>query len=295
MQARALLILGIALILGAATVVLMNRYLQMQVAEPEPVETIVTTPVVVAATDLGAGQHLAETEVRLVDWPDDSVPDGAFNSIRELLGEAPPVVLIDIRRGEPLMRHRLSPHGARGGLPSRIPEDMRAITIPVNEIRGVAGFPRPGDYVDVIHTTSLGRVDDRPVARVILQNARLLGIDQISSTDDTDPHIARAATLLVTPYDGQRLSLAQRTGEVGLMLRNEFDASLVEDRVASYQELLATDTQPVVITRRERRDPEVEVIRPEVEVIRGLDITQEVVKEGEPVDDDDDDDNESTD
>jgi pilus assembly protein CpaB len=278
MQARALVILGIALLLGAATVVLMNRYLQQQVTTQAHVETLRTVKIVVAAADMKTGMRLDYAMLRMVDWPEDSVPQGAFTKVDELLGDVAPVVLSDIRRGEPVLRHRLSPHGARGGLPARIPEDMRAITIPVNEIRGVAGFVSPGDFVDVIHTTSLGRRDDRPVARVILQNAQVLGRDQSSATDQTDAKISRAVTLLVSPHDGQRIALALVTGEVGLMLRNEFDASLVETVAVTYEDLLAAEpARKTVVTTRVRRAP------PQVEVIRGLDVTSETVKEGQPV------------
>ena len=276
MQARALIILGIAILLGGLTVVLMNKYLQTQVTHQAQVETIKTTPVVVATVDLSTGLRLDNTMLRTVEWPEDSVPAGSFSSVTTLLGEQPPVALTDIRRGEPVLKHRLSPHGARGGLPARIPEDMRAITIPVNEIRGVAGFVLPGDYVDVLHTTTLGRRDNRPVTRVILQNIRVLGINQNSSTDEGQPFVGRAATLLVPPHDGQRIALALTTGEVGLMLRNEFDASIVESPVVTFEDLLAVDPRPVVVTQRVRRAPQ-------VEVIRGLQVTEEEVREGQPL------------
>ena len=276
MQARALVILGIALLLGGLTVVLMNQYLQSRVSEQAQVETIRTTSVVVAAVDLTTGMRLDSTMLRVAEWPEDSVPVGAFENVARLLGEKPPLALTDIRRGELVLAHRLSPHGARGGLPARIPEDMRAITIPVNEIRGVAGFVLPGDYVDLLHTTTLGRRDNRPVTRVILQNVRVLGINQDSSTDEGKPFVGRAATLLVAPHDGQRVALALTTGEVGLMLRNDFDASLVESPVVTFEDLLATDPRPVVVTERVRRAPE-------VEVIRGLEVRSETVREGEPV------------
>jgi pilus assembly protein CpaB len=278
MQARALVILGIALLLGATTVVLMNRYLQQQVTTQAQVETLRTVKVVVAAADMKTGMRLDYAMLRLADWPEDSVPQGAFTTTEELLGDVAPVVLSDIRRGEPVLRHRLSPHGARGGLPARIPEDMRAITIPVNEIRGVAGFVSAGDFVDVLHTTTLGRRDERPVTRVILQNAQVLGRDQSSATDDSEPKIARAVTLLVSPHDGQRVALALATGEVGLMLRNEFDASLVETVAVTYEDLLTAEpARKTIVTTRARR------ALPQVEVIRGLEVRSETVREGQPV------------
>lgn len=275
MQARALLILGLALLLGGITVVLVNRYLQQQVIERQEGQVVKTVSVVVAAADLKTGTRLERVMLKRVDWPAESVPEGVFSSVDKALGEKPPIVLSEIKRGEAILKHRLSPYGARGGLPARIPEDMRAITIPVTEVRGVGGFVMPGDYVDVLHTTSLGRVDKRPVTRLMLQNAQVLGIDQISSTDETEPRIVNAVTLLVSPFDGQRVALAIATGDISLLLRNEFDASLVQGSVASYDDLLTDEPdRKTVVTRRLRR--------PSVEVIRGLEITNQTVKEGEP-------------
>lgn len=277
MQIRALIILAVALVLGGVTVYLVNTYLQQEVSQLSDAEVVKTVPVVVAASDLKTTTRLDRLMLKVVPWPQDSVPEGAYRSIDVVMGDKAPIVLQETRRGEPLLPYKLSPHGARGGLPSRIPEDMRAITMPVNEIRGVAGFVSPGDYVDVLHTTNLGRRDERPVTRMLMQNIRVLGIDQESSESETDPKVVNAVTLLVTPFDGQRLNLAITTGEVGLMLRNEFDASIIEEQVASYEHLLTIEKdRKTKIYKRERR--------PSVEVIRGLDIRKQEVKEGEPLD-----------
>ncbi|MCM0612001.1 Flp pilus assembly protein CpaB [Marinobacter sediminum] len=277
MQIRALIVLAVSLILGGVTVYLANTYLQQEVGVRSEGEVVKTVPVVVAASNLKITTRLDRLMLQVVQWPEESVPENAYQSIDVVMGDKPPVVLRETRRGEPLLPYKLSPHGARGGLPARIPEDMRAITMPVNEIRGVAGFVSPGDYVDVLHTTNLGRRDERPVTRMLIQNARVLGVDQESSESETDPNVANAVTLLVTPFDGQRVNLAIATGEVGLMLRNEFDASLIEEQVASYEHLLTIEkNRKTKIYKRERR--------PSVEVIRGLDIRKQEVKEGEPLD-----------
>lgn len=276
MQIRALIILAVALLLGGVTVYLVNTYLEQEVGERAEADVVKTVPVVVAAADLKTTTRLDRMMLEVVPWPEESVPAKAYDSIDEVMGDKPPIVLQETRKGEPVLPYKLSPHGARGGLPARIPEDMRAVTMPVNEIRGVAGFVSPGDYVDVLHTTNLGRRDDRPVTRMLLQNTRVLGIDQKSSESETDPDVVNAVTLLVSPFDGQRLNLAIATGEVGLMLRNEFDASIIQEQVATFESLLTIEKdRKVKIYKRERR--------PSVEVIRGLDIRSQEVKEGEPM------------
>jgi pilus assembly protein CpaB len=152
------------------------------------------------------------------------------------------------------------------------------LTLSVNEITGAGGFVMPGDYVDVLHTTTFGRSDKNPVTRVILQNAKVLGIDQRSSETDTEPKVVNAITILVAPFDGQRIVLAAKTGDLNLLLRNEFDASIVETELVTYKDLLTEEpARETKVVRRVRRAPP----KPQVEVIRGLEVENQTVKEGE--------------
>ena len=279
MQLRPILILLVAILLGGVTVYLVNQFLQQEVSSRTGERVIRTVPVVVAATDLNSGTRLDGVLLEVVAWPEASVPEGAFDNKKALLTDEPPLILTHAKKGEPILKYKLSPYGARGGLPAKIPEDKRAVTLAVNEIKGVGGFVMPGDYVDVLHTTTFGRTDKRPVTRVILQNAKVLGIDQQSSETETEPKVVNSVTILVAPYDGQRIVLAAKTGDLNLMLRNEFDASIVESDLVSYKDLLTEDTTPtkVKVVRRVRRAPP----KPQVEVIRGLEVKNQTVKEGE--------------
>lgn len=278
MQLRPLLILLVAIVLGGVTVYLVNQYLQREVSSQRDVRTIATVPVVVAATDLDSGTRLDDVLLEVVDWPESSVPEGAFRSKPTLLTDEPPLILTQAKKGEPILKYKLSPYGARGGLPAKIPEDKRAITLDVNEIRGVAGFVMPGDYVDVVQTTALKASDKIPYAQVILQNAKVLGVDQRSSESETEPKVVNAVTILVTPYDGQRIVLAAKTGELSLMLRNEFDASIVETDKVTYRDLM--NEEPVKATKVVRRVRRATPAKPQVEVIRGLEVKSQTVKEG---------------
>ena len=268
MQLRPILILLVAILLGGVTVYLVNQFLQQEVTSRTGERIVRTVPVVVAAADLSSGTRLDEVLLDVVAWPEAS-----------LLSDEPPLILTQAKKGEPILKYKLSPYGARGGLPAKIPEDKRAVTLAVNEIKGVGGFVMPGDYVDVLHTTTFGRSDKNPVTRVILQNAKVLGIDQQSSETETEPKVVNAVTIMVTPYDGQRIVLAAKTGDLNLMLRNEFDASIVESDLVTYKDLLTEDTTPtqVKVVRRVRRAPP----KPQVEVIRGLEVKNQTVKEGE--------------
>lgn len=279
MQLRPILILLVAILLGGVTVYLVNQFLQQEVTSRTGERIVRTVPVVVAAADLSSGTRLDEVLLEVVAWPESSLPEGVFSSKKELLTDEPPLILTQAAKGEPILKYKLSPYGARGGLPAKIPEDKRAVTLAVNEIKGVGGFVMPGDYVDVLHTTTFGRSDEKPVTRVILQNAKVLGIDQQASETETEPKVVNSVTIMVTPYDGQRIVLAAKTGDLNLMLRNEFDASIVESDLVTYKDLLTEDTTPtkVKVVRRVRREPP----KPQVEVIRGLEVKSQTVKEGE--------------
>ncbi|WP_372777959.1 Flp pilus assembly protein CpaB [Litorivivens sp.] len=275
MQLRALILLILALVLGGTTVYLMNDYLQKEVSSRQPGVEPELTPVVVARVNLIPGTRLTQEVLKVVGYKTEALPESYFSDVKTVLGsdtQSAPIILREARKGEPILKYILSPYGARGGMPTRIPEDMRAVTIAVNEIKAVAGFALPGDYVDVIHTTDAGRTDEKLVTRIILQNIKLLGVDQLNSETETEPKVSNAATLLVSPFDGQRLILAQKLGELTLMLRNEFDASLIEESVATYKDLLTIEkNRPTRIYKRERR--------PRVEIIRGLEISEKTVDE----------------
>lgn len=288
MQRRALIMLLIALGLGLLTVFLVSAFLRGE-GEGRTLR-LRTVPVVVAATDLKPGTKLEAVMLRQVNLPASGLPDGHYTDPRAVLGSSPPVVLREIRRGELLLAYKLSPQGARGGLPTRIHEDKRAITVPVTEITGVAGFVTPGDFVDVLYTSSVGRPDNIAATRVLLQNIPVLGVDQVMSQDSGNPKVVNAVTLMVDVESGEMLTLALATGSLTLMLRNEFDASLLETAPVTWRELgdaaiavpAAEPRQPRVI-KRERRQvvqpdaPPVAAAPPQVEVVRGLQVSKQAV------------------
>lgn len=297
MQRRALLMLVIALVLGAITVFLVSTFLRKESGTTGQVQSLHTVPVVVAASDLKIGTKLEKMMLRQVDLPDDALPEGHYPDVGSVLGVSPPVVLREMRRGEIVLPYKLSPQGARGGLPSKIADDRRAITIPVTEITGVAGFVTPGDYVDIIHTSAVGHPDNIPVSRILLQNVLVLGIDQVMSEDAGNPKIVNAVTLMVDVESGQRIALAQATGTLGLMLRNEFDASLLETNDVTWHQLEPGGAIPVSpapaqtrVIKRERRQPKVvvppavpaAVVNPQVEIVRGLQVTKQTVPGSAP-------------
>ena len=276
MQKRAVILLLLALVMGAIAVFLVNTMLRQGGAD-QRAKAVSLKPVVVAAVDLKTGVRLDKLSLRTVEMPVESLPEGYYSMPETILGEKAPIVLKEIRKGEVGLPYKLSPQGTRGGLPPRIPEDKRAITISVNEITGVAGFVLPGNYVDVLFTTREGQTTKQPTTHTLLQNLLVLGVDQLSTEGEEKPKVVNAVTLLIDPNEGKMLTLAQEIGTLNLLLRNEFDASIVQDDLVTVRDILTEKAEPAAKTKVYKR-----VRRPVVEVIRGLEIQQQTVKEAQP-------------
>jgi pilus assembly protein CpaB len=281
MQKKALLLLLIALIMGGLATILVNTLLTREVQQRGEESVIKTTKVLVAASDLKTGMRLDKLTVKQVDWPTENLPEGAYVNADQLLGETPPIVIKKMNKNEIILPYKLSPQGARGGLPAKISEDRRAITIEVNEISGVAGFVLPGTFVDVLLTSEVGQRKGELATRTLLQNVPVLGVDQLSSEDEDKPKVVNAVTLEVTPHDGKKLALAREVGKLDLLLRNEIDASILVKDLITTKTLLEAELEPtpkVQVYKRVRRSPT-------VEIIRGLDVEKTTVKEGVPLPD----------
>lgn len=221
---RAFLMLGFALLLAGVVVYLFQDWMQRQipkapviVQQQEP--QIETTKVVVAASPLFFGNKIRRESLRLVDWPADSVPPGSFTNFDELLSDDEErSTLRAIEVGEPILASKVSGFGGRAILSAVIAPDMRAVTIRVNDVNGVAGFVLPGDHVDILLTRKEG--GSGMFTDVLLQNVKVLGIDQVASENLEKPKVAKAATLEVTQLQAQKLALAQRVGQLSLALRD---------------------------------------------------------------------------
>ncbi|MCD6060646.1 MAG: pilus assembly protein CpaB [Moraxellaceae bacterium] len=287
MQRRPLMMLALALVLGSLSVLMVNNFLKKQ--DSGRTQSLRTVPVVVAATDIQAGTKLDALMLKVVEWPEEALPSGTFPDTPSLLGPLPPVALREMRKDELVLAYKLSGQGARGGLISRIPEDKRAISIPVNEISGVSGFVLPGSFVDVLHTSAAGRSDDIPATRVLLQNVPVIGIGQNSSENEKDPKLVKAVTLLVDPESGQKVALALSTGQLSLLLRNDFDASLLATQEITWRDLGPSQQAPAQlrVVKREHRKPAALATRvvtapapaaaTQVEMVRGLKVTHQTV------------------
>ncbi len=222
-MARLRIIVILVLALGAGGALAYGTYNYLQNV-PVKTVSVPTRAVVVATTDLQVGAELRADDLKAVEWPVASVPEGAFGRPADVVGRG----LIDsVVRNEPILEPKLAPKEAGVGLPPAIPAGMRAMSVRVNEVIGVAGYVLPGTHVDVLATAS--PTDQRPdtTTKLVLANVQVLmaGTKMEQPGDKGKPQPVTVVTLLVTPEQAERLTLASTEGKIQLALRNPMDLS----------------------------------------------------------------------
>ncbi len=220
---RGLIFLGFALAMGIAAAWLTQRLAPGPSAENADTRT---TPVVVVRTSVPVAASLTRDQLRTADWPAAHVPDGALQSAEQAVDR---VVRRPLAAGEPVLETALFETGASGGLRAVISPKSRAVTVKVDNVVGIAGFVTPGSRVDVLAT--LRRVDRTkalPYSKVILQNIRVLAIDQkLEEVKAGDPEIVSVVTLEVDPVQAEHLIYAAHEGRLQLAMRSPGDDATV--------------------------------------------------------------------
>jgi len=224
MKTKAFLIFGLAIVVGIGAVLLIQDWMNKRSAQVAQ-KTTATTKVVVAKTPLAFGAVVRAENLAVVDWPTRIAPKGSFRTVKALVdGKEPRVVLRPVEANEPLLESKVSGFGGRASLSAVISGKMRGATIRVNDVIGVAGFVLPGDRVDVLLTRDREGGKRGPSANlitdVLLQNVKVLAIDQDLNESKEKPSVAKAVTLEVTAHQAQKLVLAQTVGTLALALRN---------------------------------------------------------------------------
>jgi pilus assembly protein CpaB len=176
--------------------------------------------VVVAAADIQVGAKLEANDVRLVTVPQSAVPPGAFTSLSKVQGRG---VILPVSNGDFILPSKLAALNAGAGLPSMIPQGMRAVSVRVNDVVSVAGFVQPGTHVDVLATGNQGNGSDRQTTTV-LENVLVLAVGKsLDRNPAADAQTAPVITLAVSPDDAQKLALVSQEGRIQLSLRNPLD------------------------------------------------------------------------
>jgi pilus assembly protein CpaB len=238
---RTLLVVAIAVI--AAGVASFGAYRAIQSIPVREVE-VAQVQLVVAARSVPVGTLLTKDDVKLVPWPSASQVPGAFTAPEQVVNRG---VIDGLAENEPLTETKLAPVGSGAGLPPTITEGMRAISLKVNEVVGVAGFVVPGTRVDVL--VALRREPDA-MARVVVSNVTVLTagtrFDQENAQRDGKPIPTSVVTLLVTPEDAEKLTLAAEHGKVMLTLRNPLDVEPTKTEGAKLAALFEGPNPPPV-------------------------------------------------
>jgi pilus assembly protein CpaB len=202
--------------------------------------------VVVAAKPLGMGARLTEKDVRLVAWPASSPIAGGYTDLKAVVDRG---LLSAVVENEPLTESKLAPIEAGAGISPTIPTGMRAMSVKVNEVVGVAGFVVPGTKVDVLVT--LGRTDES-MTRTVASNVQVLTAgtryDQ-EKAKDGEPIPSTVVTLMVTPVDAERIALAQSQGQIMLALRNPLDLDDAVTHGVRTANLFGESARPAAVPR----------------------------------------------
>src|SRR5216110_2047918 len=204
LRTRIFMVLVMAITVGGVFAFATYNYVQK--AQPRTV-TIPTRPVVVAAADLDVGAELGRDDIRIIDWPANAVPKDAFADPKDVMGRG---LVMPLIQNEPILPMKLSSKEAGSGLPPAIPPGLRAVSVRVNEVIGVAGYVLPATRVDVLATVSPTGQNTDMTSKVILTNVQVLaaGTKIERDTDKGKPLAVSVVTLLVAPEEAERLTLA---------------------------------------------------------------------------------------
>lgn len=211
--------LAISLMIG----LLAGGFVFAQFKKLAQAKSIPTIPVVVTARAIPLGTRLQASDLRVVNWPAAHSVQGTFANIGDCVSRA---VITSMVENEPLLEGKLAPKDGGAGLSATIPSGMRAVSVSVNDVIGVAGFVVPGTMVDVLVTGSMGAGN---VTRTILENVRVLAAGQKVEQDrEGKPQTVPVITLLVSPEDANALTMASTQGRIQLALRNTLDSAKVD-------------------------------------------------------------------
>ncbi len=199
---------------------------------------LASTKVVVAAVDIELGSKVNPQMLTVVEWPQSSVPEGAFQDMKDVQDR---VVKVGLMRGDAVLDRKLAPAGTQGGLSAVIAEGKRAMTVRVNDVVGVAGFALPGNYVDVMINAQQDRAGGQqaqPISMTVLEQVLVLAVAQEAGRDDTKPRVVSAVTLEVSPGQAEKLDLARSVGTLSLVLRNQLDKQPITTAGVTKDDLL---------------------------------------------------------
>jgi pilus assembly protein CpaB len=287
-MARRRIFVVFVLAITAGSALALGTYNYVQQLPAAQAAAVQTQPVVVAATDLQVGAELRSDDLRIIQWPVGAAPQGVFTTLDEVVGRG---VVMPLIENELVLPMKLASKEAGAGLPPIIPPGLRALSVRVNEVIGVAGYVLPGTRVDVLATLNPTEQRTDVMSKVVLTNVQVLaaGTKIEQGADGGKPQPVTVVTLLVNPLEAERLTLASTEGKIQLALRNPLDQDAPTTTGIKPAALLGSAApvrQPTTTARSNRPSapapapaPAVGPDLPSVEIIRGDKRTREVVRQ----------------
>lgn len=256
---RMLIAAAVAILVGF----LASSFVYKQMKKATAAKPVVTTQMVVALTRLPLGTRLQPQHLRLLPWAAADPVPGMFTRLEDCVNRA---LTTSVVENEPILEGKLAPKEAGAGLPATIPEGMRALSVAVNDVVAVAGFVVPGTVVDVLVTGSVdGGRGSNSVTRTILENVRVLAAGQkVEQDKEGKPQTVPVITLLVSPEEASKLTMASTEGKIQLALRNTIDT-----KQANPPPVYRAGVFPSMPTPQKRAGPQAKSYAFVVEVIRG--------------------------
>jgi pilus assembly protein CpaB len=228
MRSNNVILIIVAIAMGGGAAYLARSWLQDQLnasATHQP-----ATHIVIAAEPLAYGAVVTADNVSEVPWYTNTLPEGAFATKDDLLSGGRRTVLYPLKRGEPLLRSKVTGPGQRASLAAVLDEGKRAVTVRVDDVRGVAGFVLPGDFVDIVMIADELSSKRQSYSDILLEHVKVLAIDQIASEGEEKPKVAQAVTLEVTKEQAQKILLATNIGKLSLLLGRPIESVRDQNR-----------------------------------------------------------------
>ena|SRR5579872_2611349 len=235
---RILIGVAVAIVIG----LIASHFVYNQLQRASAVKPVPVGHIVVAAQPMALGTALQPQQLRMIDWPQSDPLPGSFSSIQQCVGRA---LITPIAKNEPILEEKLAPKEAGAGLPAAIPEGMRGVSVRVDDVVGVSGFAVPGTMVDVLVTGQPPTSAGDSVTRTILEDVRVLAAgQQVEQDKQGKPVTVSVVTLLVTPEQADKLTLASTQGRIHLALRNTIDTKVTNPPPIWETSLLLGGTAP---------------------------------------------------
>ncbi len=241
MRASTIVMIGFAVVFGLLAVFVGQSWLNNQAdmraksMETNKAPAVPAQTIVVAKQPLRFGTEINADMLAEVPWPSAALPAGAFAKMSEVLAGGRRVVLAAIETNEPVLALKITGAGQRATLSALVQPGMKAVTVRVNDVEGVGGFVLPGDRVDVVLTRQIEK--GNATSEVVLQNTRVLAVDQTADERSAKAQVAKSVTLEVDTVEAQKVWLAASVGSLSLLLRKAGETGEVKTRKITLKDL----------------------------------------------------------